>query len=307
LIVSSIAVSSALAQTSGVKFRDDYWLEKAIQIAKIEDKNIFIDTYAPWCGPCKLMDIQFQDEDLGAYFNEKYISIKINMDSEYGEAIRAKYDVFFLPTLLILDKYGNAKYTSEGTLTADELLAIGSHHYDAIYRKGEIASAEPVVGTPAKTIAQNTTSSNQTPGVSVIQNKATALGKKKVTRDEMPFADKPVDAEPEETILYTENQASENPDYLYNLTYLKLQLQDGSQWQAANNYLATQENWSTERNMRFIFDFVRKPGTKMFQHILDNKEAYYKLFNKENVDRSISIMTNLALYQGYPRPEKEEL
>lgn len=304
LTLSSFAVSTLSSQQRGVEFRDDYWLEKAIQIAQLEDKNIFIDTYAPWCGPCKLMDIQFQDHDLGIYFNEKYINVRINMDSPYGEAVRTKYDVFFLPTLLILDKYGNAKYTSEGTVTSDELLAIGSYHHNAIYKPEELASTnESTEPSGAATTAQLPAKNARKPKPNRPSTKAKP---EEATLSQLPSADMPINLPPKEKILYTEDQAGQDPSYLYNLTYLKLQLQDGSQWQAATDYLRTQEDWSTEKNMRFIYDFVRKPGSDMFQHIIDNRSSYNELFSEKSVDRSISIMVNLALYQGYPRPEKDE-
>ena len=304
LTLSSFAVSTLSSQQRGVDFRDDYWLEKAIQIAQLEDKNIFIDTYAPWCGPCKLMDIQFQDHDLGVYFNENYINVRINMDSPYGEAVRTKYDVFFLPTLLILDKYGNAKYTSEGTVTSDELLAIGSYHHNAIYKPEELASINEVnESSKATTTAQVSAKKTRKPKSNRPSKEAE---KEEAKLSQLPSADMPINLPPNEKILYTEDQAAKDPSYLYNLTYLKLQLQDGSQWQAAADYLKTQEDWSSEKNMRFIYDFVRKPGSELFQHIIENRSSYNELFSEESVDRSISIMVNLALYQGYPRPEKEE-
>ena len=44
----------------------------------------------------------------------------------------------------------------------------------------------------------------------------------------------------------------------------------------------------------------------MFQHILDNRSSYNLLFGEENVNRSISIMVNMRLYQAFPRPDQEE-
>jgi len=44
----------------------------------------------------------------------------------------------------------------------------------------------------------------------------------------------------------------------------------------------------------------------MFDHLIDNRVDYDILFGKENVDRSISIMINMYLYQGFPRPTPEE-
>lgn len=285
----------AVAQKQ-VNFRPDYSLEKAIQVAQIEDKNIFIDTYAPWCGPCKLMDLEFQDEKLAEFLNKKYINIKINMDSAYGPAVKRKYDVFFLPTLLIVDKYGNIKYASEGALNSNELLALTVNFHNQVYNP-DLVSADfhPNKKEDDPKISEDSaTETTQT----IIEKSPP------VTPSNLPPK---VIESPGEKILYTQNDALQEPEYLYNLTYLKLQLQDGTHWNVAKQYLATQDNWNTERNMKFIYDFVRIPGSEMFRHLIENREAYNELFGEDNVDRSISIMINMRLYQGYPRPERNEV
>src|SRR5690606_5545305 len=44
--------------------------DEAVTKAKKEGKNIFIDGYAVWCGPCKMMDKNtFNNRKVGEYFN----------------------------------------------------------------------------------------------------------------------------------------------------------------------------------------------------------------------------------------------
>ena len=319
LFLSFVLIPQSGFSQRGVNFRPDYYLEKAIQIAQIEDKNIFIDTYTPWCGPCKKMDIQFQDHALGAYFNKNYINIKINMDSEYGPAVKIKYDVFFLPTLIIVDKYGNVKYASTGTLTSDELLALGKSFHDEIYNDVAIQEKPSKKIPTAKSQGKKDVVKAVPPAKQkeiVASSKIKKLDPKEVIsiherNDPASGSLNPTLSAPTEVkgekILYTQNDAQKNPEYLYSLTYLKLQLQDGTQWAAADEYLATQKDWSTLKNMRFIYDFVRSPNTKMFDHIISNRSEYDVLFGKGNVDRSISIMITMRLYQGYPRPDQKEV
>lgn len=316
----SLAFSST-AQRSGVKFRNDYWLEKAIQIAKLEDKNVLIDTYAPWCGPCKLMDIQFQDENLGAYFNEKYINVRIDMDGPYGEALREKYDVFFLPTILILDKHGNPKYVSEGLLSSDELLSIGAYHHNAIYNPAALmnssTSSDIAQYKARKEVDTNPFGSKGTfenpfesrSPVTTTETETTVIETKSEDIAEIAEAtpDDDILQIPNEKIIYTANDQSESPDYLFNYTYLKLELQDGTHWAAAEKYLNTQTDWSSEKNIRFIYDFVRSTNSKEFRHIIENREKYNELFGKESVDLSIEIIANQDLFQRYPRPETKEV
>ncbi len=266
------------------------------------------------------MDIQFQDENLGAYFNEKYINVRIDMDGPYGQALREKYDVFFLPTILILDKHGNPKYVSEGLLSSDELLSIGSYHHNAIYNPAALMNSsvssdiaqhkarKEVITDPfgQKGTFENPFESTKPaaqPEIIPEQNKEVKTDE--VVKETMPV-DEDDDLLPEEKILYTANDQSKNPDYLYNYTYLKLQLQDNTHWAIADQYLATQEDWATDKNMRFIFDFVRSTKSDKFQHIIDNREKYNELIGEELVNQAIDIMVNMALYQAFPRPTKEE-
>ena len=241
-IINSIP-STYLSAQSGVQFREDYSLEKAIQVAQIENKNIFIDTYTPWCGPCKKMNFQFQDQELGRFLNSKYINIKINMESAYGPAVKNKYDVFFLPTLLILDKFGNVKYASEGAITSDELLALSVHFHNEVYNPSLVSADFATEEDTAIAANEETILKTQTQEEMVYPSAETVKSSS--------VADLALSKE--EKILYTQDEMNDNPDFLYNLTYLKLQLQDGSHWSAAEKYLATQNDWSTKKNMKFIY------------------------------------------------------
>ena len=44
-----------------------------------EPRKVFIDIYATWCGPCKLMDKKtFADPEIVQYVNENYYAVKLN-------------------------------------------------------------------------------------------------------------------------------------------------------------------------------------------------------------------------------------
>lgn len=100
--------------------------EKALQKAKEENKFIFIDAYTSWCKPCKLMDRDvFTDSMVAGVFNENFINLKIDMESEMGKPLNKRYEVAVYPTLLFVDFEGNLKYKKEGFLNAVELKNLG--------------------------------------------------------------------------------------------------------------------------------------------------------------------------------------
>jgi len=81
--------------------------KEALAKAKTENKPIFLDVYATWCGPCKQLKRKtFTDAEVGNYFNAHYINIAIDGETAEGEELVRKYQIQGYPTLLILDKNG---------------------------------------------------------------------------------------------------------------------------------------------------------------------------------------------------------
>lgn len=66
---------------------------------KNSDKLVFVDFYADWCGPCRMMASvveEISEEVDGVDF------YKVNCDDE--QELASKYEVMTIPTLLILKK-----------------------------------------------------------------------------------------------------------------------------------------------------------------------------------------------------------
>lgn len=122
LFVLSIPVF-ALAQ--GINFFHGTWSEAMAQ-AKIEQKLIFVDAYASWCGPCKRMAANvFPDPQVGDYFNANFVNLKIDMEKPENSEFAGKYPVSAYPTLLIIDGEGKIVHKHVGGLAADGLIAFG--------------------------------------------------------------------------------------------------------------------------------------------------------------------------------------
>ena len=109
----------------GISFLENQW-GKAMQKAAAEHKYIFLDAYATWCGPCKLLTrTTFRDKNVAAFFNEHFVSVSMDVEKGEGAELASKWGIRAMPTLLFLDSAGEPVVRSIGYLGAEELLALG--------------------------------------------------------------------------------------------------------------------------------------------------------------------------------------
>ena len=98
--------SFTFAQEEGIKF-DQSAFKDLLARAKKEKKLVFIDAYAVWCGPCKMMDKNvFTQKSVGDYFNKTFVSSRIDMEKGEGREIAQKFAVRSYPTFLFLNGDG---------------------------------------------------------------------------------------------------------------------------------------------------------------------------------------------------------
>jgi thiol-disulfide isomerase/thioredoxin len=132
-------------EDKGIHFEHDLsW--SAIQAkAKAGNKYIFMDCYTTWCGPCRFMSTSiFPQEVTGSYFNDKFISVKVQLDTTNGDAdnikawyadghnIAEKYDVRAYPTYLIFAPDGHVVHRIVGSrIDAKSFIADVSGSFDS--------------------------------------------------------------------------------------------------------------------------------------------------------------------------------
>lgn len=125
LLVSSFVWTSSTSNRSsekGIQF-ENITFEEAIAKAKKENKLIFVDAYAVWCGPCKLMDrTTFRSDKVGEVFNKEFINLKIDMEKGEGIELARKYQVRAYPTLMLINGEGKVVKRMLGALSEAQLL-----------------------------------------------------------------------------------------------------------------------------------------------------------------------------------------
>ncbi len=102
LLFGLLLSSSAFAQ-EGIDFFHGSWDEGLVKAGK-EQKLIFVDAYAKWCGPCKRMAASvFTDAKVGEFFNQHFVNMKLDMEEEEGAGFREAFPVSAFPTLFFID------------------------------------------------------------------------------------------------------------------------------------------------------------------------------------------------------------
>lgn len=119
-----------LSDDKGIEFHHGPY-EEVLKKAKAENKLVFMDCYTSWCGPCRMMaSTVFTRKDVGDYFNEHFISFKLDMEKGEGVDLAKKYKVTAYPTMLILDADGNIVLRFTGTRTPKELINLAKESLD---------------------------------------------------------------------------------------------------------------------------------------------------------------------------------
>ena len=125
--------------SQGIEFFDGSW-EDAKKLAAEEEKLLFVDAYAQWCGPCKRMaKTVFTNPSVGEYFGANFVSLKIDMEKEKGIAFGKTYPVRAFPTLLFINPEGEVLKKVVGAKQVKDFLDIAKKVISSYDRSGEYA------------------------------------------------------------------------------------------------------------------------------------------------------------------------
>ena len=118
IFISILSFAQDEIQFQDIPFKD------LIAKAKKENKLVFIDAYAAWCGPCKMMEKNvFTKKSVGDFYNKNFVNARIDMEKGEGREVAQKFGVRSYPTYLFLNGDGelvsqNYGYMEEGIFLA---------------------------------------------------------------------------------------------------------------------------------------------------------------------------------------------
>lgn len=158
LLIISFSALSTFSQ--GILFEENHNLNDALLKAKSLNKLVFIDAYAVWCGPCKMMsrDI-FPLKEVGDYFNTHFVNLKMDMEAQENLEIAKKYDVKAYPTYLFLNATGEVIHKGLGSMPADKFIEVAKtaadseNNFQALSKK--ISNGDRSLTTIKKYLEQN--------------------------------------------------------------------------------------------------------------------------------------------------------
>ena len=100
-------ISEHASDTSyGLSFYEGSWSD-ALGKAKAENKLIFLEIHASWCGSCKrLKETTFTDREAGDLYNSNFINLVLDGEKGEGKVLAQKYGIKAYPALLFIDHTG---------------------------------------------------------------------------------------------------------------------------------------------------------------------------------------------------------
>lgn len=123
-IISGLSIFCAITISAqeAIQFQE-LPFKDIIAKAKKEKKLVFIDAYASWCGPCKMMEKNvFTQKAVSDYYNTNFINARFDMEKGEGRDIASKFGVRSYPTYLFLN--GEGELVSRNTGYMEESLFV---------------------------------------------------------------------------------------------------------------------------------------------------------------------------------------
>lgn len=125
LMAGQASIAQTESNSAGTIFQDNKPLAEALEKAKSEGKLLFVDCYTTWCGPCKMMaNNVFPQPSVGAFMNERFVSLKVDMEKGEGPELGQRYQIRAYPTFLVLESDGAERVRMTGSRPAEQFVGM---------------------------------------------------------------------------------------------------------------------------------------------------------------------------------------
>jgi len=98
----------------------------ALKQAAAQHKYLFVDAYASWCGPCKMLKATtFHNKKAADFYNANFINLSIDMEKGEGPQLAQAWGITAYPTLIFFAPNGKPLLGTMGYMGADDLIKFG--------------------------------------------------------------------------------------------------------------------------------------------------------------------------------------
>lgn len=126
--------NTTIDSETGIVFFQGTWAEVMAEAAK-QNKLIFVDAYAVWCGPCKWMTANvFNQASVGEFYNKNFINYKFDMERGEGKTFARNFRITAYPTLVYTDAQGKEVFRSLGAKNSEQFISVGNSALSAAGR-----------------------------------------------------------------------------------------------------------------------------------------------------------------------------
>jgi thioredoxin-related protein len=113
----------AIGQVNFIEVTTLEEMQEARKKASDQMLMVFVDVYATWCGPCKLMDKEvYTDPSVTEYMNTNFVSVRMDGETDYGRKYAAEQKLEGYPSMFIFSSDGEPVSKVVGFTPADELV-----------------------------------------------------------------------------------------------------------------------------------------------------------------------------------------
>jgi thiol-disulfide isomerase/thioredoxin len=111
------------AQVEFIEVVTEEDMEGAERKGQEEGKMLFVDVYATWCGPCKMMDRDvYSDQEVGRFMNGHFINVRMDGETPFGRKYSAANGLQGFPSMFVFSSTGERVGQIVGFRPAGELL-----------------------------------------------------------------------------------------------------------------------------------------------------------------------------------------